>query len=116
MEPRRLQKIARLIQKELGEIFRKETAKTTGTIISVTDVRPSQDLSQAKIYLSIFPSEKGKEIVSNINKQAHEVRYALGRQTASQLRVIPELSFFLDETLDYMERIDSLLAGDKCEE
>lgn len=116
MEQRRLHKIARLIQKELGEIFRKETAKTTGTIISVTDVRPSQDLSQAKVYLSIFPSEKGKEIVKNINKQGHEVRFALGKQTGSQLRVIPELTFFLDETLDYMQRIDELLAEDKKEE
>ncbi|MDY6148430.1 MAG: 30S ribosome-binding factor RbfA [Porphyromonas sp.] len=113
MDERRKSKIARLIQKELGEIFRLETQKTQGVIISVTDVRPAPDLSSARIFLSFFPSEKGAEILKNITKNAAQVRYELGKRCGSQLRVIPELLFQLDRSLDYLERIDNLLAQDK---
>lgn len=114
MDERRKNKIARLIQKELGEIFRQETQKMGGIIVSVTDVRPAPDLSTAKVFLSAFPSEKGTELIKNIRANAPQIRYQLGRNCSSQLRVIPELIFQLDESLDYLERIDTLLAQDKA--
>lgn len=112
METTRQQKIARLIQKELSDIFQRQTQATHGVLVSVSAVRVSPDLAIARAYLSIFPSEKGKSILTNINAHAREVRYELGKRTRFQLRIIPELSFFLDDSLDYLEHIDSLLAQD----
>lgn len=109
MENNRLDKINRLLQKELGELLRKETAKTHGIIVSVSGVRTAPDLSFARVYLSIFPSDRGAEILANVNRTKGELRYALGRQVRHQLRVIPELAFELDDSLDYLERIDELL-------
>ena len=109
MENTRLDKINRLLQKELGEIIRLETAKTHGIIISVSAVRTSPDLSTAKVFLSVFPSDKGSEIISNINKNTSQIRGALGNKVRFQLRVIPELRFEIDDSLDYLERIDQLL-------
>ena len=109
METTRQQKIARLIQKELSEIFRLQTAKMGGVLVSVSAVRVSPDLSIARAYLSIFPSEKGKEIIESINHNAKSVRYELAQRVRYQLRKTPELTFFIDESLDYIEQIDSLL-------
>ncbi len=109
MESTRIQKISRLIQKELSEIFREQTAKTSGTLISVSAVRVSPDLSVAKAYLSIFPSEQAADILANITASAATVRYELGKRVRYQLRRIPELSFFIDDSLDYIDHIDSLL-------
>lgn len=109
MEGTRLDKINRLLQKELGEIIRLETAKTHGIIVSVSAVRTSPDLSFAKVFLSVFPSEKGTDIIKNINKNVGGIRGALGTNVRHQLRVIPELRFEIDDSLDYLERIDELL-------
>ena len=109
MDPTRPQKIARLIQKELSEIFRLQTAKMGGVLVSVSAVRVSPDLSIARSYLSIFPSEKGKEIIESINHNAKSVRYELAQRVRYQLRKTPELTFFIDDSLDYIEHIDSLL-------
>ena len=109
METTRQQKIARLIQKELSEIFRLQTAKMGGVLVSVSAVRVSPDLSIARAYLSIFPSEKGKEIIESINHNAKSVRYELDQRVRYQLRKTPELTFFIDDSLDYIEHIDSLL-------
>ena len=109
MEGTRLDKVNRLLQKELGEILRQETAKTHGIIVSVSAVRTAPDLSFARVFLSIFPSEKGKEIIGNINKNTSGIRGALGQKVRYQLRVIPELKFEIDDSLDYLERIDELL-------
>ena len=109
MESTRQQKIARLIQKELSEIFRQQTAKTHGVLVSVSSVRISPDLSIAHAYLSIFPSEKADEILKNINASAKTVRYELAQRVRYQLRKTPELSFFVDDSLDYIEHIDELL-------
>ena len=109
METTRQQKIARLIQKELSEIFRLETAKIGNVIVSVSTVRVSPDLSIAKAYLSVFPSNKGEEIVANINKNSKSIRYDLAQKVRFQLRKTPELAFYLDDSLDYIEHIDSLL-------
>lgn len=113
MESTRQAKIARLIQKELSEILRRQTAKTHGILVSVSAVRVSPDLSVARAYLSIFPSEKGQEILENINRSARTIRYELGQQVRYQLRKIPELTFHLDDSLDYIENIDNLLKEDK---
>ena len=109
METTRQQKIARLIQKELSEIFRLQTAKMGGVLVSVSAVRVSPDLSIARAYLSIFPSEKGKEIIESINHNAKSVRYEIAQRVRYQLRKTPELTFFIDDSLDYIEHIDSLL-------
>ncbi|MCF0218186.1 MAG: 30S ribosome-binding factor RbfA [Muribaculaceae bacterium] len=116
METTRQARIARLLQKELSEIFRLQTAKTRGTIVSVSTVRVSPDLSVARVYLSVFPSEKGAEILESINHNAKTIRYELAQKVRYQLRKTPELSFFIDDSLDYIERIDSLLAEDKAGE
>ena len=112
METTRQQKIARLIQKELSEIFRLETAKIGNVIVSVSTVRVSPDLSIAKAYLSVFPSNKGEEIVANINKNSKSIRYDLAQKVRFQLRKTPELAFYLDDSLDYIEHIDNLLQSD----
>lgn len=109
METTRQAKIARLLQKELSEILRLQTAKTHGTLVSVSAVRISPDLSIAKAYLSIFPSAKAQEILDNINRSAKTIRYELGQRVRLQLRKIPELAFYLDDSLDYIENIDNLL-------
>lgn len=109
METKRLNKIERLLQKELGEIFQRQTQSMSGTLISVSAVRVSADLSVAKAYLSIYPSNKGKELLAAIQTQTKSIRYDLGQRVRLQLRKIPELSFFIDDSLDYLENIDSLL-------
>lgn len=109
MESTRQAKIARLIQKELSEILRLETAKTHGILVSVSSVKASPDLSIARAYLSIFPSAKGQEILDNINRNARTIRYELAQRVRFQLRKTPELTFHLDDSLDYIENIDNLL-------
>ncbi len=112
MESTRQAKIARLIQKELSEIFRRQTAAMRGTLVSVSAVRVSPDLSLAKAYLSIFPSEKSQEILENIKKSAQTIRYELAQKVRYQLRRTPELAFFIDDSLDYIDNIDNLLKKD----
>ncbi len=112
MESTRQAKIARLLQKELSEIFRRQTAKTHGVLVSVSAVRVSPDLSIARVYLSVFPSGKSDEIINEINRSAKTIRYELAQIVRNQLRKTPELSFYLDDSLDYIENIDKLL-GDK---
>ena len=109
MESTRQAKIARLIQKELSEIFRQQTAKTHGVLVSVSAVRVSPDLSIARAYLSVFPSDKAKEMIESINANARTIRYELAQKVRFQLRKTPELSFYLDDSLDYNENIDHLL-------
>ena len=77
--------------------------------MSVSAVRVSPDLSVAKAYLSVFPSEKAQEVMENINISAKTIRYELAQKVRFQLRKTPELQFYLDDTLDYLEKIDTLL-------
>ena len=109
METTRQAKIARLIQKELSEIFRLQTAKTHGVLVSVSAVRVSPDLSIAKVYLSIFPTDKSQELLESITASAKPIRYELAQRVRFQLRKCPELSFYIDDSLDYIENIDKLL-------
>lgn len=109
METTRQAKISRLLQKELSEIFRQQTSKTHGVIVSVSTVRVTPDLSIAKAYLSVFPTEKSAEMIENINNSAKTIRYELAQKVRFQLRKVPELQFYLDDSLDYAANIDSLL-------
>lgn len=109
MESTRQAKISRLLQKELSEIFRRETAKLGNVMVSVSSVKVSPDLSIAKAYLSVFPSEQALEVIENINAQAKTVRYELAQKVRFQLRRCPELQFYLDDSIDYLENIDKLL-------
>ena len=111
METTRQQKIDRLIQKELGEMFQRQTQAMRGVLVSVSNVRVSPDLSVCNVYVSVFPSEKADEIVKNLNDNVRSIRYDLGQRVRHQLRIIPELKFFTDDTLDYIEHIDELLAN-----
>lgn len=113
METKRQAKIARLIQKDLSEIFRRQTAALGGVIVSVSQVRVSPDLSIAKAYLSIFPSEKSAEILENIKNQSRTIRYELAQNVKDVLRKCPELQFYLDDSLEYIENIDRLLGPHK---
>ena len=109
METTRQNKIARLLQKELGDIFLLQTKAMHGVLVSVSAVRISPDLSVARAYLSVFPSDRGEEIIKNVNANMKSIRYELGTRVRFQLRIIPELKFFLDDSLDYLEHIDELL-------
>ncbi len=112
MDSTRQEKINRLLQKELSEIFRKQTQQMRGVLISVSTVRVTPDLGLAKAYLSIFPSDQGEEILKNIKTNVKQVRFDLGQKVGKQLRIIPELAFYLDDSLDYLENIDKLLNSD----
>ena len=109
MQETRQNKIARLLQKELSVIFQEQTRSLHGVMVSVTRVKISPDLSICTAYLSIFPSEKSEELIKNITKNEKQIRYELGTRVRYQLRIIPELRFFIDDSLDYIERIDKLL-------
>ncbi|MCQ2151557.1 MAG: 30S ribosome-binding factor RbfA [Bacteroidales bacterium] len=103
-------KVARQIQKDLAEIIRgKGMAAYDGALVSVSGVKLSPDLSSARAYVSIFPSSKAEAVLKKIEEEIPRLRGELGRRVAKQLRIVPELSFFIDDSLDYVEHIDELL-------
>ena len=103
MESTRQKKVSRLIQKELAGIFlRKGNEIAHGKMISITNVRVSPDLSFAKIYISIFPSANQNDILLAIQDHSSKIRYDLGQQVRSQLRIVPEIAFYIDDSLDYI--------------
>ncbi len=109
-ESTRQLKIAKMIQQDISDIFQKEGGVLIqGTLVSVTRVRISPDLGYAKIYISVFPFNKSEEILERINQKLSSVRLWLGRRTGKQLRIVPELSFFIDDSLEYVANIDKLL-------
>jgi len=112
METTRQQKIARLLQKELGDIFLKYARQISGTLITVTNARITPDLGLAHVHLSIFPNERTNEIFEKIQDTKKDVRYDLGNRIRHQVRIIPELVFHVDDSLDYAENIDRLLKSD----
>jgi ribosome-binding factor A len=109
MQETRQNKIARLLQKELSIIFQEQTRQMHGVMVSVTRVKISPDLSICTAHLSIFPSERAEEILANINQNTKSIRFNLGQRVRNQLRIVPELRFFIDDSLDYIDRIDQLL-------
>ena len=109
-ESTRQQKVARQIQKDISELFLRECAELVrGVIVSVTAVRVSPDLEYARIYLSIFPFNKHEEVMGKINAESWKIRKLLGARMRNQLRVVPEISFFLDDSLEYIDQIDEAL-------
>ena len=109
-ESTRQLKVARQIQKDVAEIIRsKGMAAFDGALVSVSGVKISSDLAVARIYVSIFPSNKQKGVLEIITSMSKPIRGELGRLVAKQFRIVPELIFSLDDSLDYVERIDELL-------
>ena len=109
----RQKKIAGVIQKDLVDVLQKAAQDgMKGTIISVSKVTVTTDLSIAKVYLSVFPSEKRDELVTGIQSNTTLIRHELAKRTRNQLRRMPELSFFGDDSLDYIEDIDKSLRGE----
>lgn len=103
-------KVARELQKDLAEIIRsKGMAVFGGAMVTVSEVRISPDLSVAKVFVSVFPSEKAESVMGILDENSKLIRGELGRLVAKQLRIVPELSFLLDTTLDYAEHIEELL-------
>lgn len=110
METTRQNKISRLLQKDLSDIFQRESkAAFGGAMITVTKVHVTSDLSMAKIYLSLFATGDKEELLNQIRVHTKEIRYKLGRKIGHQVRVVPDLHFFVDDSLDYIERIEKLL-------
>ena len=106
----RQQKVGRELQRDLAEIIRsKGMAAFGGAMVTVSEVRVSPDLSIAKVYVSIFPSDKQQEVMKLLEENNKALRGELGRKVAKQLRIVPELDFYLDATLDYVEHIEELL-------
>ncbi len=110
-ESTRQLKVAKELQRHIAEIIRsKGMAAYDGALVSVSGVKVSPDLSVAKVYVSIFPSAKQAGVFKTIEESARSLRGELGHKVAKQLRIVPELIFYLDNSLDYVERIDELLA------
>ena len=106
----RQQKISRQIQRDIAEILQKEgQAISQGAMITVTTVRVSPDFAYAKVYFSIFPFERNAAVMEELEKNNWLIRRELGKRIRNQLKIVPELQFFLDDSLEYIENIDSLL-------
>ena len=110
MDSTRQKKISRLLQKELSEIFQREVREIImSTMVTVTSVRISPDMGVAKVYLSIFPVEPKAAVFKSVKDNQSKIRHLLGQRVGKQLRIIPELAFYIDDSLDYLENIDKLL-------
>jgi len=109
MESTRQKKISSLIQKEMSVLFQRRSNEFRNKIITVTVVRVSPDLGYAKVYLSIFPDEQKEETFELIEANTSNLRYDLGKKIRNQVRKIPELQFYIDDSLDYADKIDQLL-------
>ena len=103
-------KVAREVQRDLSEIIRSRgMAAFGGAMVTVSEVRISPDLSIAKVFVSIFPSDRAPQVMALLEEEKRSIRGELGRQVGSQLRIVPEIDFHLDTTLDYAEHIEELL-------
>ena len=110
MENTRQEKIAKQIQRDIAEIFQRDIAESLrGVLTTVTAVRVSPDLGYAKIYVSVFPSEKAEAVMAVLDENARALRGELGAKVGKQLRIVPEITFYLDSSLDYVEHIEELL-------
>lgn len=115
METNRQKKIGSLLQSDLVDILQGEVRKNniTNLIISVSKVSVTSDLSIAKVYLSIFPTEKGPELLKAIQTNRALIKHDLAQRVKNQLRKVPDLQFYIDDSLDYIEKIDKALSGDE---
>jgi ribosome-binding factor A len=113
MESTRQQKVSRMLQRELGEYFQQHAREfLPGKMITVTVVRISPDLGVAKVYLSIFPLNDKEDPLERIRAGASTIRNHVGRKIKNQVRSIPEFIYYLDDSLDYIDKIDNLLNED----
>lgn len=107
MENTRQQKIAKQIQKDIAEIFQKEGRELVrGLLVTVTAVRVSPDFAYARIYVSVFPFDKGAALIETLGRENWFIRRELGRRVRNQLKSVPEIQFFLDDSLEYIEQIE----------
>ncbi|TRZ46084.1 30S ribosome-binding factor RbfA [Robertkochia solimangrovi] len=113
METQRQKKIAGVLQKDLAEILQRaaKDGGMTGTLISVTKVNVTTDLSIAKVYVSIFPHDNGKELLEGMRSNQPLIKHQLALRTKNQLRRVPELEFHIDDSLEYIDRIENSLKG-----
>jgi ribosome-binding factor A len=109
METTRQKKVSRLLQKEISQIIQHRSFELGKSMITVTTVRVSPDLSLARIYLSIFPAGETEKVLLHVRERIPQIRHELGNQIRHQLRIIPELAFFIDDSLDYIEKIERLI-------
>ena len=110
MESTRQKKVSRLIQKELADIFiRRGSEISHGSLVSITKVRISPDLSFARVYISIFPAKNQEEVFKSVQDHTSKFRFDLGQKVRSQLRIVPDIAFLIDDSLDYIDKIDKLL-------
>jgi ribosome-binding factor A len=110
MESKRQQKISRLLQKDLGEIFQQEARTITGkAMVTVTKVNVTRDLAISRVYLSLFGTDDKQALLANIRAHKNEIKYKLGVRIRNQLRAVPDLEFYEDDSLDYIDNINSLL-------
>ncbi len=113
MESNRLQKVNQLLQEELAEIFRVEASKMQkGLLITVSEVRTTPDLSIAKVYLSIFPTSYREPVMNAVEENKSYFRKLLGNRIGKQMRIVPELQFYSDNTLDQVDKIEKDLRGE----
>lgn len=109
MDSTRQQKIAKLIQKELDEIFLQDSVPVYDCMITVTKTSVTKDLSIARSYISIFNAEDNEQTLKLVKTNTKDIRFRLGQKVKNQLRIIPQLEFFIDDSLDYIENIENLL-------
>lgn len=114
METNRQKKIGGVIQRDLADILQAQLrdAGVTGILISVSKVKVTTDLSQAKAYLSIFPAKNSAEILKELNEVKPKIKHEVAQRTKNQLRRMPNLEFFIDDSLDYIENIEKSIKGE----
>ncbi len=115
METQRQKKIAGIIQKDMAEVLQRAATDggLRGTLISVSKVYVTTDLSIAKVYVSIFPNDKAKELLEGMKSNEPLIKHELAQRTKDQLRRVPHLNFYLDDSLDYIDGIEKSLKGDE---
>ena len=113
METTRQKKVSKLIQKDVANILREKLKKQgrAGVLVSATKVSVSADFSTAKVFLSIFPSQMSKQVLGEVSKISSKIRHEVSQKAKKQLRKTPELNFFLDDSLDYIEKLEKSLKG-----
>ena len=110
MDSTRQNKFSKLILKEIADIFGREGKNFYGSsFVTVTDVKVSPDLSIARIYLSLFQEKRPAEVIETITQHSREIRKILGNRIRNQVRIVPELHFYLDDTADYAEKMDLIM-------
>ena len=103
-------KVAKQIQRDLSDIFQPITPEISkGILLTITVVRISPDLALARVYISVFPSDNANDVIDKLDQMKSHIRNELGKKIRHQVKKIPELAFFLDNSLDYLDNIDQLL-------